>query len=121
MIGHLVLRTLVNVYGIVMLELTILRNDVSPAERPWTFGQVLAVFLLLNVVVEVFNMLLANIDPKEKENTDEESADNVQAPINHPGEAEIEMENLEPRRDTARSEGRTGSLDIRCVSNSGQV
>lgn len=44
------------------MELTVLRNNLGPDERKWTFGQVLAVFLLLGVAAEVANILLAKLD-----------------------------------------------------------
>lgn len=58
----LLIHTGVNVYMIVTLEQTVARNQLSPEEREWTFGQVLAVFVLLGVVVEVINILLPRLD-----------------------------------------------------------
>lgn len=58
----LLAHTGVNVYMIVTLEQTVARNRLSPEEREWTFGQVLAVFVLLGVVVEVMNILLPKLD-----------------------------------------------------------
>lgn len=58
----LLVHTGVNVYMIVTLEQTVGRNQLSPEEREWTFGQVLAVFVLLGVVVEVINILLPKLD-----------------------------------------------------------
>ncbi|KAL8786284.1 MAG: hypothetical protein Q9213_002879 [Squamulea squamosa] len=73
-LGDGILRTLVNVYGIVMLELTVHRNNLSSEEQGWTFGQILAIFLLLGVVAEVLNVLLAKLDSKpEKTQPDVEN------------------------------------------------
>lgn len=73
-LGEGIVRTLINVYGIVMLELTVHRNNLSPEERGWTFGQILAIFLLLGVAAEVLNALLVKLDAKRKEaKPDEES------------------------------------------------
>lgn len=58
----LLIHTGVNVYMIVTLEQMVARNRLSPEEREWTFGQVLAVFVLLGVVVEVINILLPKLD-----------------------------------------------------------
>ncbi|PQE33831.1 hypothetical protein CJF32_00010830 [Rutstroemia sp. NJR-2017a WRK4] len=62
-----VLRTGVNVYAIVTLEQTIKRNDVGPEEREWSFGQVLAIFMLVGVAVEVLSIFLAKMDAREKQ------------------------------------------------------
>jgi hypothetical protein len=51
-----------SIYAIVSLEQTIARNCVDPNENQWTFGQILAIFLLLGVVNEVFNLGLAGLD-----------------------------------------------------------
>ena len=58
----LLVHTGVNIYMIVTLEQTVARNRLSPEEREWTFGQVLAIFVLLGVVVEVINILLPKLD-----------------------------------------------------------
>lgn len=52
------------IYLIVSLEQTIQRNNLSPEEKGWTFGQVIAIFLLLGVANELFNVVLANWDRK---------------------------------------------------------
>ncbi|KAJ5489254.1 hypothetical protein N7539_004144 [Penicillium diatomitis] len=52
------------IYLIVSLEQTIQRNNLDPQERGWTFGQVIAIFLLLGVANELLNVLLANWDRK---------------------------------------------------------
>jgi hypothetical protein len=62
-----VLRTGVNVYAIVTLEQTIQRNDIGPEEREWSFGQVLAIFMLVGVAVEVLSIFLAKMDAREKQ------------------------------------------------------
>lgn len=50
------------IYLIVSLEQTIKRNNLSPEEKGWTFGQVIAIFLLLGVANELFNVVLAKWD-----------------------------------------------------------
>jgi hypothetical protein len=50
----------VHIYMIATLEQTISRNQVSPEEAEWTFGQVLAIFVLLGLAVEVMNIMLAS-------------------------------------------------------------
>lgn len=52
------------IYLIVSLEQTIQRNNLNPQEKGWTFGQVIAIFLLLGVANELFNVVLANWDRK---------------------------------------------------------
>jgi hypothetical protein len=60
-IPQLVLHSGINVYMIVTLEQIVTRNRVGEEEREWTFGQVLAVFPLLGVVMEVGNVLLPKV------------------------------------------------------------
>jgi hypothetical protein len=55
------------IYLIVSLEQTISRNDLDPEEKGWTFGQVIAIFLLLGVANELLNVLLASWDRKQSE------------------------------------------------------
>ncbi|KAJ5160325.1 uncharacterized protein N7482_007329 [Penicillium canariense] len=50
------------IYLIVSLEQTIQRNTLSPEEKGWTFGQVIAIFVLLGVANELFNVVLASWD-----------------------------------------------------------
>ncbi|OQD68699.1 hypothetical protein PENDEC_c032G00040 [Penicillium decumbens] len=50
------------IYLIVSLEQTIQRNNLDPEERGWTFGQVIAIFLLLGVTNELSNVVLAKWD-----------------------------------------------------------
>ncbi|KAJ5576666.1 hypothetical protein N7535_003592 [Penicillium sp. DV-2018c] len=57
------------IYLIVSLEQTISRNHLDPEERGWTFGQVIAIFLLLGVANELLNVLLAYWDRKKSENS----------------------------------------------------
>jgi hypothetical protein len=57
------------IYLIVSLEQTIRRNDLDPEESGWTFGQVIAIFLLLGVANELLNVLLARWDRKKGENS----------------------------------------------------
>lgn len=52
----------INVYMIVTLGQVVAKNRLSDEEREWTFGHVLAVFVLLGVVVEVGNILLMRLD-----------------------------------------------------------
>ena len=49
-------------YFIVMLELTIKRNNLGPGSGTWTFGQVLAMSLLLGPIVELGSLLLGKGD-----------------------------------------------------------
>ena len=51
-----------SIYCIVCLELTISRNSLDPSEKDWTFGQILAVFLLMVVANELLNLCLASLD-----------------------------------------------------------
>jgi hypothetical protein len=55
-----------NIYAIVSLEETISRNHLDPSEKTWTFGQILAIFLLVGVVNEMMNLWLASLDRKAK-------------------------------------------------------
>ncbi|KAK2050757.1 hypothetical protein LZ31DRAFT_548054 [Colletotrichum somersetense] len=59
---QLFIQTGINVYMIVTLEQIVRRNSLSEEEKDWTFGQVLAIFVLLGVVVEVINILLPKLD-----------------------------------------------------------
>ena len=52
------------IYLIVSLEQTIQRNTLDPQEKGWTFGQVIAIFLLLGVANEFLNVVLASWDRK---------------------------------------------------------
>ncbi|KAK1749335.1 hypothetical protein QBC47DRAFT_418992 [Echria macrotheca] len=60
------IHTGINVYMIVTLEQIVRRNHLSEEESEWTFGQLLALFMLLGVVVEVVNILLPKLDPEER-------------------------------------------------------
>lgn len=60
-VANMLLHTGINVYMIVTLEQIVGRNSLAEEEREWTFGQVLALFLLLGVVVEVGNILLPTV------------------------------------------------------------
>jgi hypothetical protein len=74
-IGMLV-RTGINVYGVVTLEQMVHWNNLAPDEGEWTFGQVLAIFMLLSVAVEVLNIFLAKLDKKpDEQRTNEEGTD----------------------------------------------
>ncbi|KAJ5098818.1 hypothetical protein N7532_005819 [Penicillium argentinense] len=50
------------IYLIVSLEQTIQRNTLDSEEEGWTFGQVIAIFLLLGVGNELLNVILASWD-----------------------------------------------------------
>jgi hypothetical protein len=52
------------IYLMVSLEQTIQRNNLDPEEKGWTFGQVIAIFLLLGVANELLNVVLAKWDRK---------------------------------------------------------
>jgi hypothetical protein len=62
------------IYAIVSLEQTISRNNLSPDERQWTFGQIVALFLLLGVGNEMLNILLAHWDDRKAESSEREEA-----------------------------------------------
>lgn len=53
------------IYLIVSLEQTIQRDNINPQEKSWTFGQVLAIILLLGVAHELLNALLAKWDRRK--------------------------------------------------------
>lgn len=55
-----------NIYAMVSLEQTISRNNIDPGERDWTFGQVLAMFML-EVAYEFLNFVLAHLDKRGRE------------------------------------------------------
>jgi hypothetical protein len=66
-IVELLIHTGVNVYMIATLEEIVNWNTVDEAEKEWTFGQILAVFVLLGVVVEVVNILLSKLDATDSD------------------------------------------------------
>lgn len=69
---QLLVHTGVNIYMIVTLEDIVKRNNVDrEAEGDWTFGQILALFVLLGVVVEVINILLPKLDRAEESDSEE--------------------------------------------------
>ncbi|KAF2257679.1 hypothetical protein CC78DRAFT_201667 [Lojkania enalia] len=83
-VGYMFARTLINLYMILMLELTISRNDLGEDEKRWTFGQIIAIFLLLGVAAEVCNIILAQIDSKLDKKAEEElelEQKNVRQPL----------------------------------------
>jgi hypothetical protein len=83
-VGYMLVRTLANIYMILMLELTISRNDLGEDEKRWTFGQIIAIFLLLGVGAEICNIVLAQIDSKldkKAEQALELEQINVQQPL----------------------------------------
>ncbi|KAL4860772.1 hypothetical protein BDV12DRAFT_204700 [Aspergillus spectabilis] len=54
LLGHLGAR----VYIVVMLELIIKRNELLPGITEWTFGQVLAISMLIGPVIELLSLIL---------------------------------------------------------------
>ena len=58
--------TAFSIYAIVSLEQTIRRNHLGPEEREWTFGQVIALFLLLGTANEIINVILAGLDRRRR-------------------------------------------------------
>lgn len=52
-------------------------NKLSEEESAWTFGQILALFVLLGVVVEVINILLPKLDTPSHVRTSEDVDTNV--------------------------------------------
>ncbi|KAH6645152.1 hypothetical protein BKA67DRAFT_670730 [Truncatella angustata] len=77
---QMLVHTGINIYMIVTLEQIVERNHLSEDEAKWTFGQVLALFVLLGVVVEVVNILLPKLDQvdSESENGDVELVNRVE-------------------------------------------
>lgn len=70
---QMLVHTGINVYMIVTLEQIVQRNKLDREEEDdWTFGQVLALFVLLGVVVEVVNILLPKLDRVTHGDRDEE-------------------------------------------------
>jgi hypothetical protein len=57
-IGEICANTAVYIYMIVALELMHVRNKISHEEQDWSFGQIIALFLLLGVVWEVLDVVL---------------------------------------------------------------
>ncbi|KAK6203771.1 hypothetical protein LQW54_008784 [Pestalotiopsis sp. IQ-011] len=55
---ELLIHTGINIYMKQMVHV----NNLSQEEKDWTFGQILALFVLLGVVVEVINILLNKLD-----------------------------------------------------------
>ncbi|KAH8723112.1 hypothetical protein GQ44DRAFT_621302 [Phaeosphaeriaceae sp. PMI808] len=83
-VGYMFARTLINIYMILMLELTNSRNDLGEDEKRWTFGQIIAIFLLLGVAAEVCNIILAQIDSKLDKKAEQElelEQKNVRQPL----------------------------------------
>lgn len=80
-IGEICANLLVNIGMVVSLELTVSRNRIAAEEQQWAFGQVVAMFLLLGVVWEVLDVVLAKLDERrsleefgEMENEESEGA-----------------------------------------------
>ena len=51
-------RILATIYGIIMLERTIASNDVGPGENVWSFGQIIAIIIVIGSVNEVVHYFL---------------------------------------------------------------
>lgn len=56
------------IYAIVSLEQVIQRNSVAQDEKEWTFGQVIALFILLGTANDLLNIFLANWDRRAAQN-----------------------------------------------------
>lgn len=50
------------IYAIVSLEQTINRNNVQSDEEQWTFGQIIALFILIGTANELLNLFLSTLD-----------------------------------------------------------
>jgi hypothetical protein len=58
LIGHLV----ASAYIIAMLELIIKRNNLGPGAGLWTFGQVLAMMMLIGPLIDLLSLIFGNVD-----------------------------------------------------------
>ncbi|KAF8319741.1 hypothetical protein DL93DRAFT_115722 [Clavulina sp. PMI_390] len=56
--GSIIIRLLVLAYGITMLELTIVRNNVGPGENVWGFGQIVSVIIALGGANEMLQFFM---------------------------------------------------------------
>ena len=63
---HVLILFGVNIYAIVSLEQTIARNNVSPREKYWTFGQLIALFLLIGAALDLLNLCLSAMDKSKR-------------------------------------------------------
>jgi hypothetical protein len=59
---HLIGHVVACAYIIAMLELIIARNNLGPGARLWTFGQVLAMMMLIGPIIELLSLLLGSLD-----------------------------------------------------------
>lgn len=59
---HLISQLSGSAYAIAMLELMIHRNPLAPGAGEWTFGQVLAMMMLVGPLVELVSLLLGKAD-----------------------------------------------------------
>ncbi|KAI4592909.1 hypothetical protein KJ359_010356 [Pestalotiopsis sp. 9143b] len=75
---ELLIHTGINIYMIVTLEQMVHVNNLSPEEKDWTFGQILALFVLLGVVVEVINILLNKLDGPSHTNRDSDDDGDIE-------------------------------------------
>lgn len=65
-------------FQVVTLEQMVHVNNLSPEEKDWTFGQILALFVLLGVVVEVINILLNKLDGPSHTNRDSDDDGDIE-------------------------------------------
>ena len=63
------------------LEQMVCVNKLSEEESDWTFGQILALFVLLGVVVEVINILLSKLDSRSRVGVPEDGDTNLSHPM----------------------------------------
>ncbi|KAK9771016.1 hypothetical protein AB5N19_01758 [Seiridium cardinale] len=74
-IVQMLVHTGINIYMIVTLEQIVERNKIDKNEESaWTFGQILALFVLLGVVVEVINILLPKLDRVAEADSEDDEA-----------------------------------------------
>lgn len=90
-VAAVLLATGVNLYAIITLEQTISRNRLSPDEKNWGFGQVLALFLLLGPLAEVLNIILARVDKKNAEDEDDSGSEGDSRPTTGDGRPQQQL------------------------------
>ncbi|KAH8838911.1 hypothetical protein MCOR02_002346 [Pyricularia oryzae] len=56
-----------SIYAIVSLEKMINANNVSAEESEWTFGQVIAIFLLAGTLYELLSVVISSYDSKQRQ------------------------------------------------------
>jgi hypothetical protein len=57
-----------SIYMMVMLEMMIRRNELLPSIAEWTFGQVLALSMLIGPLVEFASLLLGKVKTNPRDN-----------------------------------------------------